>query len=495
MKNSEDFNSTNERKERVQRVENMREKSQIPYLDKYDKTHSTEDIKNLDLETEVKTAGRLMRIRDMGKIAFADVQDSEGQIQLMLRVEEMGEEEYNKFIELCQLGDFVGVKGAIHETKKGELSVLVENFTFLSKALRPIPDKWHGLEDTEKKYRQRYLDLISNEDSRDIFEFKSDFLWELRKFYREEGFREISTPIMNASASGALAKPFKTHHNAMDQDLYLRIAPEIRLKEAIIGNHEKIFEVAKSFRNEGVDPSHLQEFTMVEHYSAYWDYKDNMKFTEKMLTTLIKKLKKDLEFEILDRNNDFVEVDFSGPWDVVTFRQLILKDCGIDIDKHQTAEDLRKKVEDENIKIEDIDSLGRGNLIDELYKEVSRPNIKDPVFLTEHPIDMSPLARKNDENPNVADRFQLVVNGWEVVNAYSELIDPLDQKNRFKEQAKAREKGDEEAMRKDNEYLKAMEYGMPPVSGWGMGVERIIALLTGQPNLKDVVMFPLMRKE
>ncbi|NCD07715.1 MAG: lysine--tRNA ligase, partial [Spirochaetia bacterium] len=357
------------------------------------------------------------------------------------------------------------------------------------------PDKFHGISDSELKYRQRYLDLIMDPETKERFQFRNDFIWELRNFYKNYNFEEINTPILCNTASGALAKPFNTHHNALDIDVHLRIAPELYLKRAIVGGYERVVEFARCFRNEGTDPSHLQDFTMIEHYAAYWNFEDNMKFTEDMLTSVIKKLKGTLKIEIPNRDGELVEVDFSAPWGKVSFRDLLIKDCGIDIDKFPDLESLRKEIKLKNIEVKDIDSLGRGNLIDALYKVVSRPKLINPIFLVNHPIDVSPLARKNDDNPNVADRFQLVVNGWEIVNAYSELTDPIDQAYRFDKQMEAKGMGDEEAMNKDEDYIKAMEYGMPPVSGFGMGVERIVALLTKQQNLRDVVLFPLMRPE
>ncbi len=484
---------TRAKSDQLKKIEELRNQGIEPYKDKFKKTHQALEIKGLAEGEKVKTAGRIMLFRTMGRLTFLHIQDFSGRVQLVLKADELGQKEYDNFLNLINIGDFVGVDGEVFVTKKGEVSVLVKSYQLLSKSLRNLPDKWHGLKDRELCYRQRYLDLLMNEETRERFKFKSQFIWELRKFYIEHGFYEVDTPVLGISASGALAKPFITHHNAFDMDVYLRIAPEIHLKEAIIGGWEKIFEVARVFRNEGIDPSHLQEFNMVEHYCAYWDYKQNMKFTEEMFAVLIKKLKGTLEIEIMDREGKKKMVNFTPPWPVVTFRKLLLKDCGIDINEFPTVDELRTEIKKKKIPIDDIEKLGRGNLIDALYKEVSRPKLVGPVFLTEHPIDLSPLARRNDKDSRVVDRFQLVVNGWEIVNAYSELIDPQDQKQRFAEQAKAREQGDEEAMLKDDEYVNAMEYGLPPVSGWGMGVERVVALLTGQLNLKDVVMFPLMK--
>jgi lysyl-tRNA synthetase class 2 len=481
------------RQDRIKKLQEIIEKGIIPFADKYEKTNSLADMKNMSNGDKIKVAGRLMLIREMGKLTFAHLQDASGRGQIVLKQDNIGKDAYKNFLKLLNAGDFIGVKGEIFTTQKGEISILVESYTILSKSLRPLPEKWHGLKDQELCYRQRYLDLTMNKETMDRFNFRSRFIRELRDFYHANGFIELETPILCNAASGALAKPFSTHHNALDMDVYLRIAPEIYLKEAIIGGFEKVFEVGRVFRNEGIDPSHLQEFTMVEHYAAYWDYRANMDFTEKMLTTIIEKLKGALKLPILNRAGETVEVDFSTPWKTVSFRELLLEDCGIDIDKFSDADSLRKEIKKKKINIEGAEKLGRGNLIDALYKEVSRPKLINPTFLTNHPTDLSPLARKNDENPTIVDRFQLVVNGWEIVNAYSELIDPLDQAQRFEQQSAAKEAGDEEAMSKDDEFVEALEYGMPPTSGWGMGIERILTLLTCQSNLKDVVLFPLMK--
>ncbi len=484
-----------EREVRIKKLERIKKEGIIPFADKFVKENNLGEIKSLSLGTQVKTAGRVVLFRDMGRITFCHLQDFWGRNQIVFKEDIIGKKQYQFLLEVVDIGDFIGVEGEVFKTKKGEVSVLVSRFQFLSKALRSLPEKWHGLKDQELKYRKRYLDLIMNKETKERFLFRSRFIKELRNFYEREGFIEVETPILGNSSSGALARPFITHHNALGTDVYLRIAPEIYLKEAIIGGFEKIFEVARVFRNEGVDSSHLQDFTMVEHYCAYWDYKMNMEFSEKMFSEIIQKTKGTLKLEILNRAGEPIMIDFTPPWKIVSFRDLILADSGIDIDQFLTAEELRKEIKKKEIEIEEMDKLGRGNLIDGLYKAVSREKIIQPTFLIRHPVDVSPLARRSDDNPTTTDRFQLVVNGWEVVNAYSELIDPLDQKNRFEEQTKARERGDEEAMQKDLEFVEAMEYGMPPVSGWGMGVDRMIALLSRQPNLKDVILFPLLKPE
>ncbi len=478
---------------RLAKLKKVEEAGINPYPEKFGVKDSLTEAKEKKEGSEVVCAGRLMTLRDMGKLTFAHMQDFSGKMQIVFKQDDLGKDNYKFLLKHIDLGDFLGVKGKIFVTKKGETSILIESWELLSKTLLPLPEKWHGLQDTETKYRQRYLDMIANRETLDRFVFRSNLVKKLREFYWAEGFTEIETPILVNNASGALAKPFKTRHAALDIPLYLRIAPEIYLKEAIAGGFERVFELGRAFRNEGMDPSHLQDFTMLEHYTAYWNYEDNMDFTEKMFAHLCKELLGTTKVEILNRDGSKVEVDFKPPYARVTFRDLIKKDCGIDIDKFEKVEELRKEIKNKKIPLEDADQLGRGNLIDALYKEVSRPQLTGPVFLTKHPIDVSPLARSNDDDPKVVDRFQLVVVGWEVVNAYSELIDPLDQEARFASQAKAKQAGDEDAHGKDDEYVLAMKHGMPPMSGWGMGVDRLVTLLTQQDNLKDCVLFPLMK--
>lgn len=485
-------NQPDERLDRIASLKKIQDSGVTAYADKFDRSHMLDEAKVLPMDTVVSVAGRIVFMRNMGKLAFAKLQDFSGNLQVVFKADVLNEE-FDKALDNLHVGDFIGVKGEMFTTQKGEVSVLVKEFTFLSKTIRPLPEKWHGLTDQETAYRKRYLDLISNQETMDRFKFRSQFIHELRNFYAKHGFVELDTPVLQVAASGALAKPFKTHYNALDMDVYMRIAPEIYLKEAIVGGFDKIFEVARVFRNEGMDASHLQEFTMVEHYASYWDYQDNMKFTEEMFVEIVGKLKGSMNITIPNRDGELVSVDLTPPWDRKTFRELIIADSGLDIDLYPTTEELKTAIKKLGVEIQDIEVLGRGNMIDSLYKKVSRPKLVRPTFLTHHPIDISPLARKNDENPAVTDRFQLVLNGWEIVNAYSELIDPIDQAERFAKQAEYKEGGDEEAMEKDDEYVEAMEHGMPPMSGWGMGIERVIALLTGQSNLRDVVLFPLLK--
>ncbi len=483
-------NINDEYKIRLDKLKKIREKGINPYPDKFLKLQSVLEITNTKPGKQVKTAGRLLTIREMGKICFCHIQDSTAKIQIVIKQDDL---DLKEFLRIFDPADFIGVEGEVFVTKKGEHSILVKKYKLLSKALRPLPDKFHGLKDQEAIYRQRYLDLIASSNSFDRFILRSNFIKILREFYWSKDFIEVETPILTNTASGALAKPFFTHHNSLGTDVYLRIAPETYLKECIVGGFEKVFEIGRCFRNEGMDPSHLQDFTICEHYVAYWNFEDNMKFTEDLFSYVLNKIFKTLKLEIKDRLGNFHKVDFEPPWPKVSFRDLIKKDCGIDIDKLSSASSLKAEIKKKKIKIEDIDKLERGNLIDSLYKAISREKIIQPTFLINHPLDLSPLARQNDKNHQIVDRFQLIVNGWEIVNAYSELIDPIDQKDRFEKQNTAKEKGDIEAHGKDDEYVEALEHGAPPISGWGMGIDRILALLTKQDNLRDVVLFPLLR--
>ena len=463
-----------------------------PYPDHFVRTHEISDARLLEDGTpDVRVAGRIVLMRKMGKMAFLTIQDIKGRIQISIKIDMVGEEAYDFFKKYIDIGDFIGVCGEVFTTHTGEKTIRAASYEFLGKALKPLPEKFHGLTDTEAIYRYRYLDLITSEESRNKFLFRSKFIKKLRDYLDKEGYIEIETPILNNKASGATAKPFITHHNALDIDLYLRIAPETYLKRAVVGGFTKVFEIARCFRNEGMDTTHLQDFTMIEGYGAYLNYKDNMIFLQNMLQSIIKDLFGTLEIKVGDK-----VVDLSGTWPVVSFRDLILQYSNIDIKVYNTKESLLNKIKEDKIEIDSetpLENLGYGNLVDQLYKKVARPNVIGPIYLTEHPIDLSPLARANDDDKTITDRFQLVINGAEIINAYSELVDPIDQEQRLLKQAALKANGDEEAMPMDYDYIEAMEYGMPPISGWGMGLDRLIQLLTSSENIKDVVMFPLMK--
>lgn len=473
------------RREKLNQIE-------IPYPDRFETNYEICEARELEDETTgVRVAGRIVLMRKMGKMSFITIGDIGGRIQVSIKLDLLGEDAYQQFKTLYDLGDFIGVEGEVFTTHTGEKTIRAHEIQFLGKALKPLPEKFHGLEDQELIYRERYVDLIMNEEEKKKFLFRSQFIREIRTYLNGIGYIEIETPILNNKASGATAKPFVTHHNALDIDLYLRIAPETYLKRAIVGGFTKVFEIARCFRNEGMDASHLQDFTMIEGYGAYLNYKDNMKLLREMLQTIIQNLFGTLQIQVGDKM-----VDLSGEWPSVSFRDLILKHCSIDIKEYHTKELLLQKIKEENIEIDSetpLENLGYGNLVDQLYKKVARPHIINPIFLTEHPISLSPLARANDSDPTITDRFQLVINGAEIINAYSELVDPQEQERRLEEQARLKENGDEEAMMMDMDYISAMEYGMPPISGWGMGIDRIVQLLTSSENIKDVVLFPLMR--
>ncbi len=482
---------TEQEQVRRDKIEKIREFCN-PYPERYEITHELKDAKLLeDGVTGVSVAGRIVFMRKMGKMSFLTIRDIEDKLQLSIKIDMVGEDNYKFFKENIDVGDFIGATGEVFTTHTGEKTIRVEKFKFLGKALKPLPEKFHGLTDQEACYRQRYVDLIMNQETRDRFIARIKFIKELRNYLDNLGYMEIETPILNNKASGATARPFKSHHNAQDMDVYLRIAPETYMKRAVIAGISKVYEIGRCFRNEGIDQTHLQDFTMIEAYQAYYNYKDNMKLIQNMLQTIIKKVFGKLTITIDDK-----EIDFSGDWPSISFRDLLIKYSNIDINEYNTKEKLLNKIKEEKIELESetpIENLGFGNLVDVLYKKVARPYMEGPIYLTEHPIDLSPLARNNDENHNITDRFQLVVNGAEIVNGYSELVDPIEQEKRLLEQSKLKEEGDCEAMDMDYDYISAMEYGMPPISGWGMGIDRIVQLLTNSENIKDVVLFPLMK--
>ena len=464
-----------------------------PYPERFEVKYELDKASLLeDGVKEVSVAGRITFMRKMGKLSFIVVSDISGKLQIAIKKDLITEEAYEFFKKGYDIGDFIGVVGEMFTTRTGEKTLRAHSITFLGKSLKPLPEKFHGISNVESCYRQRYLDLIMNQDTRDRFKLKFDFIREVRRYLEDFGYYEIETPVLIDHPSGASAKPFGSYHNALGMEVFMRIAPETYLKRAIVGGFTKVFEFARCFRNEGIDASHLQDFTMLEGYQAYFSYKDNMIFLQEMLVHVVTKL-----FGKSLINISGKDIDFAGEWPVVSFRDIILKDCDIDIYECSTTKKLLDAIQSKDLALESqvsITQLGRGSLIDLLYKKVSRPLIIEPTFLIEHPTDLSPLARSNDQNPDIVDRFQLIINGAEVINAYSELVDPEEQRRRLIEQANLKANGDEEAMEMDEGYLNAMEYGMPPISGWGMGVDRMLQVLTGQENIKDLVLFPLMRQ-
>ncbi|MDD2516520.1 MAG: lysine--tRNA ligase [Candidatus Gracilibacteria bacterium] len=518
-------NYSEETKVRLEKIKRMKELGIMPYGDKFDKTDFIVDIlksaENRDFrdveevianpKIEFKTAGRIVLYRSFGKISFAKLQDSTGEIQILFSKEncsietldgvksELSEEmSAFKFIEkLADVGDFIGVRGELFMTHKGELTIFAKEFKFLSKAIRPLPEKFHGLVDQETMYRQRYLELIKNNETYERFLTRSKFIKALRDFYDENGFIEIETPVLGSAASGAAAKPFLTHHNDFDEEFFLRISPETNLKKATVGRFEKVFEIGKQFRNEGSDPSHMQEFTSVEHYAVFWNFEDNMRFTEKMFDYILDVLGLEKIVKIKGKDGQLKDVNFTTPWARIDYIEGVKNACGLDVSQYFPGDEakLRADIKAAGVEFEGMDIMATATMIDYLYKKVLRPGIIGPAFVYNYPKTMQPLARKSDKNQNIVEQFQLVINGWEVLKAYSELVDPQEQKANFDAQADASAKGDEETTASDDDFVLAMEYGMPCQSGWGMGIDRILTLLLGQDNLRDVILFPLMKSE
>ena len=483
-----------QRQVRIAKLERLRDAGINPYPERFERTHDLKAARALPEGTEgVAICGRLMTLRVMGKLSFATLQDQSGRCQIGVKLDAVGEELYKKvWKKLVDIGDHIGIVGTTMVTKTGEPTVMAQEFHFLGKTLRPLPEKFHGLVDVESCYRQRYLDLIMNPESAERFRLRGRIIRGIRQHLEENGFDEVETPILVSQASGAHARPFFTHHNALDMEVTLRIAPETYLKRLIAGGCDRVFEFARCFRNEGMDPSHLQDFTMLEWYASWWNYEDNMRYTQELIQHVLESVMGSLEVEIGGET-----VDFSGEWPRVSFAELIQKDAGIDITQVRDKEALLAAIKSRGLDLseEETAPLGYGNLLDLIYKRLSRPKLGGPLFLTSHPVELSPLARRSDTHEGVADRFQLVVRGWEIVNAYSELVDPLDQRERLQAQASLKAEGDEEAMELDEDYLVAMEHGMPPISGFGMGIDRLVTLLAGQDNLRDVVYFPLMKPQ
>lgn len=426
----------------------------------------------------------------MGKLTFCHLKDESATMQIVFSAAEMDKERIKFFNKNIDLGDFIEVVGSIFATHKGEISILVKEYRILAKSLLPLPEKWHGLTDIEQRYRKRYLDLLSNEESMRIAKIRSILVREIRKYFDSLGFYEVETPVLQTLYGGALARPFETHHNALDIPLYLRIAPELYLKRLIVGGFEKVYEIAKCFRNEGVDQDHNPEFTQIEFYWAYADYNMLMDLIEDLIPKLIRAAGLNLKF---DAGGQIV--DFTPPYPRVTMRDLIKQYAKIDIEDYPDQKALAKKAKE--LKVEDIDEkTGRGKTIDEIYKKYARPFIVNPIFVIDHPVELSPLAKKKTDNPNYVERFQLLcVGGNELTNAFSELNDPLDQEARFKEQVRLHEAGDEESMPYDEDFIEALKHGMPPTAGLGMGIDRLVKLLVNAQNLKEVILFPTLKPE
>ena len=437
----------------------------------------------------VSIAGRIMQKRVMGKASFIQLQDRTGRIQCYFQRDVLGDEEYKIFKKL-DYGDIIGVKGSIFKTNTGEITIKVESFKLLTKNLADLPEKWHGLKDQELRYRKRFIDLIVNREVFNMFMLRTKFVNLMRKFLVDNEFLEVETPVLEMVPGGAEAKPFITHHNTLDIDLYMRISLELHLKRLMVGGYERVFEIGKVFRNEGMSTQHLQEFTLLEFYYGYINYEQLMKFVQEMYKYVIKNAFGTLKIKYQD-----YELNFEGEWPKVDYVSIVKEKTGIDILKENTKEKLEKAINDNGLSIDIEPNAGRGRMIDQLYKKYVRPEIIQPTFLINHPVVISPLSKRKEDNKELTERFQILIVGSEVGNGFSELNDPIDQRKRFEEQVKLREAGDEEAQMLDENFLEALEIGMPPTSGFGVGIDRLFMILANQPSIRDVVLFPMMKPE
>lgn len=430
--------------------------------------------------------GRVMARRGHGGATFADIRDGSGQMQVLLKKDVLGAE-YDRFSETGDIGDFIEVAGKAFKTKKGEPTLEVHKWRMLAKSLLPLPEKWHGLQDVEERFRKRYLDLLVNEGVRESFMARAKIISTLRALLESAGFVEVETPLLQPIPGGALARPFSTHHNALDTDFYLRVAPELYLKRLLVGGFERVYEIGRNFRNEGIDATHNPEFTMLECYAAYWDENDMMAFVENSIVDLVKTVV-GKKCEVLYDGN---AIQFKKPFSRVSFKDLLKKYALIPDYDAETRDGIALRAR--QLGIDSAPHESKGKIADEIYKKIARPKIIQPVFVVNHPLDISPLAKKRAENPAEVRRFQLIAGGMELANAFSELNDPLDQRARFEEQEGMRGSGEEEAHRIDEDYIEAMEYGMPPAAGLGVGIDRLVMLLTNVKNVREVVLFPTLR--
>ena len=463
-----------------------------PYPEKYERTHTLKEAKALDDGIQdVSVAGRIVFARKMGKLSFVKIRDIEEAFQLEFKIDEVGEEEYSFFKKLVDTGDFIGAQGEIFTTQTGEKTLRVKSFEFLGKALRPLPEKFHGLTDTELKYRERYTDLIMNEESRQIFLGKSKLYSFIRKYLEQNNFLEVETPIIQTSVSGAAAKPFYTHYNSLDMECNLRIAPELYLKQCVIAGFDRVFEVAKCFRNEGIDTEHNPEFTQVEWYASYWNFEDNIKFYKDFIKNLIIELKGTPVITYQGNTLDFGK----EKWNRINYVDEMNKIFGFEFLNITEPNVLKEKIIEKKLfsseDLEDYKSISQ--IVDFVYKKKIRANIIEPTIIYNYPAVLIPLARRNDKNSNIIDVFQVVCCGSELCKAYSELVNPEVQRKAFEEQLVAKKQGDDETMDLDENYLYAMELGMPPISGLGFGIERLLMLIYDVPSIRDVILFPAMR--
>jgi len=478
------------RNERIKKLELLRKAGVDSYPAQTRRTHTVAEVlEKFDVlekaKKKVSLAGRIFAKREHGGSTFIDLRDESGIIQAYFKKDVL-KNDYDLFSETADIGDFVEIEGKLFETKRKEKTVEVNRWKMLVKTLLPLPEKWHGLQDVEERFRKRYLDLLMNDDVRRRFEARSFILRSVRDFFDKEGFLAVETPALHVIPGGALAHPFVTHHNALDIDLYLRVAPELYLKRLLIGGFEKVFELGKSFRNEGIDAEHNPEFTMLECYVAYWDEEDIMKFVERFMGGLVKLVTKKQAIEFEGKN-----ITFKKKFPRITFKDLLKRYALITDYDGESRDSLATRARQLGIDV--VAHESKGKIADEIYKNICRPYIVEPTFVVNHPIEISPLAKKWEKNPDEVRRFQLVVAGMELMNGFAELNDPLDQRKRFEEQEKIRSGGDQEAHPIDEEFLEALEYGMPPAAGLGIGIDRLVMLLTDTRNIREVVLFPTLR--
>lgn len=480
---------------RREKLHNLQEKGLDPFGQRFERTHQTQDIIDLydgqtkeeldEKEILVTIAGRIMTKRGKGKAGFAHIQDLSGQIQIYVRKDAIGDEAYEIF-NSADLGDIIGVTGNVFKTKVGELSIKVEKFELLTKALRPLPDKFHGLKDIEQRYRQRYVDLIMNPDSKKTFIFRSKIIQAMRRYLDDHGYLEVETPTMHSIPGGASARPFITHHNALDMPLYMRIAIELHLKRLIVGGLEKVYEIGRVFRNEGVSTRHNPEFTMIELYEAYADYQDIMELTENLIAHIAKEVLGTTTIQYGE-----YEVNLEPKWTRLHMVDAIKEYTGADFWKEMSVEEARALAREHNVEIGE--HMLYGHIVNEFFEQKVEEKLIQPTFIYGHPVEISPLAKKNADDPRFTDRFELFIVAREHANAFTELNDPIDQKERFEAQLKEREQGNDEAHMMDEDFIEALEYGMPPTGGLGIGIDRLVMLLTNSPSIRDVLLFPQMR--
>ena len=465
-----------------------------PYPEKYEVSHTLKEASFLEDETkDVSVAGRIVFLRKMGKLSFLRLRDIEGELQVSIKIDLVGEEKYQFFKEYYDIGDFIGVKGEMFTTHTGEKTLRADTFEFLGKALKPLPEKFHGLTDTELKYRQRYVDLISNEESRKVFLGRSKLYSFIHRFMAENGFLEVETPILQTAVCGAAARPFYTHHNALDIECNLRIAPETYLKQCIAGGYNRVYEIAKCFRNEGMDTEHLQEFTQVEWYASYWNFENNIEFYQRFIKELLMELTGKMTIEYHDQLLDFGVSN----WNRINYVEEMKKILEFDFLEIEEPSELKKKIVEKGLfsmaDLEEYKSISQ--IIDFVYKKKIRQDIVQPTIIYNYPAFLIPLARRNDNNNKIIDVFQVVACGTELCKAYSELVNPVVHRQAFEDQLKAKAQGDEETMELDEGFMGAMEQGTPPISGLGFGIDRLLMLIYNQSSIRDVVLFPLMKKD